>query len=305
MLTIVTTCKGRLEHLRQTLPAMVGTGLPVAVVDYACPDGARHYVAGAFPQATVVTVDNEDLFNHPRARNIGAAAARTEFLWFLDCDVLIDSKGAAALHDLPLSQELFYVGGRGSLHGQCIVARSAYERVGGYDELMTGWGGDDGDLYLRLQASGCRKEILPDGIISAIAHSDLLRIRLSGADDVVKAHRLNVIYASLKRDLESLRAGKALSLEERKAIRSMTAAALQGAMSRHARRSIEWPTQPDVGLAGPLIDGSTGYSLKTVLRYEISRTGPGLIARLISAIKEGRLGAGILRRLRGGKRNPE
>jgi hypothetical protein len=31
---IITTCKGRLAFLKQTLPLMVATGFPVTVVDY-------------------------------------------------------------------------------------------------------------------------------------------------------------------------------------------------------------------------------------------------------------------------------
>ncbi len=38
--SIITTCKGRLEHLKQTLPAMLAQkDSEVIVVDYSCPHG--------------------------------------------------------------------------------------------------------------------------------------------------------------------------------------------------------------------------------------------------------------------------
>ncbi len=52
--SIVTTCKGRLEHLRQSLPIFSRRAAEVVVVDYDCPQKTRDFVASDFPGGKVV-----------------------------------------------------------------------------------------------------------------------------------------------------------------------------------------------------------------------------------------------------------
>lgn len=297
MLTIVTTCKGRLAYLRQSLPAMLRTGLPVVVVDYDCPDGARGYVAERFKTATVVAVDNEATFNLSRARNLGAAAVATEFIVFFDSDALLQDGFAAALGNIALSEDVFWIAGENELHGQCIVAKAAFEKVGGYDEAMRGWGGEDGDFYLRLQAAGYRRTMLPAGPVTVLAHGDSERLRFAGAGSRVDSHRLNVTYGAMKRDIEALQAGKRLSLEERMALREQVADALRRAAATGRVQTVEYRISPNIGAAGYLYDGSTGYLLNGVLRYEIAPASAGIATRIMSAMREGRLISGFRRRL--------
>ena len=80
--SIVTTCKGRLEHLKQSLPRMAAqAGAEVIVVDYDCPDGAGAWVAENFPAVRVVRVADAPLFNaragaQPRRRRGARPLAR-------------------------------------------------------------------------------------------------------------------------------------------------------------------------------------------------------------------------------------
>ena len=100
-LTWITTCKGRLEHLRHTLPRVVAQpDLACVVVDFSCPDGTADWVQKHHPQVTVVEAANEPGFSAPRARNLGAAAARTEWLGFFDADILLAADFSTAV--LPL-----------------------------------------------------------------------------------------------------------------------------------------------------------------------------------------------------------
>ncbi len=297
MLTIVTTCKGRLAYLKQSLPTMLRTGLPVVVVDYDCPDGTRGYVAEHFKTATVVPVDNEATFNLSRARNLGAAAVATGFIGFFDSDALLQSGFAEALANIPPSEDLFCVAGDNELHGQCIVAKAAFEKVGGYDEAMAGWGGEDGDFYLRLLAAGYRRTMLPAGLVTSLAHGDSERLRFTGTGRRVDSHRLNVTYGAMKRDIEALQGGGRLSREERLALRQQVADALLRAGATGRAQTVEYRMRPNIGAAGYLYDGSTGYLLNGVLRYEIAPVSVGLTARIISAVRNGRLISGLRRRL--------
>ena len=66
--SIVTTCKGRLAHLKQSLPAMLAQdGAEVVVVDYCCPERAGDWVESAFPSVQVVRADGEEGFSNWRA----------------------------------------------------------------------------------------------------------------------------------------------------------------------------------------------------------------------------------------------
>ncbi len=78
LISVVTTCKGRLEHLRATLPHLMD--LPdceVVVVDYDCPERSGDWVRAEYPSAIVAKVEASPLFNVSHARNVGAAAAST------------------------------------------------------------------------------------------------------------------------------------------------------------------------------------------------------------------------------------
>ena len=297
MLTIVTTCKGRLAYLKQSLPAMIRTGLPVVVVDYDCPDGTRRHVADNFPEVTVIAVDHERTFNLSRARNLGAAAAATRFIGFFDSDVLMQGGFAGEFARAALSDAVFSVAGEGELHGQCIVARSAFEKVGGYDEAMTGWGGEDGDFYLRLQAAGCRRTTMRPGLVLPLPHGDEDRMRHTGGGERVDSHRLNVTYAAMKRDIEALQAGRPLSNDERLALREQVAHALRRAAATGKAQTVDYRILPNIGAAGYLFDDRSGYRLNSTLRYEVTPTRRGIGERLLSAIREKRLVSGIRRRL--------
>jgi glycosyltransferase involved in cell wall biosynthesis len=288
MLTIVTTCKGRLANLKQSLPMMVRTGLPVVVVDYDCPDGTRRYVAENFPQIRIVAIDNEPLFSVSRARNLGAATVATRFIGFFDADALLKDGFASEFGTAALSDSVFCVAGEGDLHGQCIVPKNAFERVGGYDEAMTGWAGEDGDFYLRLQAAGFRRTTMRPGLVVALPHGDDERIRYTGGTPRVDSHRLNATYGAMKRDIEALQAGRALTHDERLALRDKVAAALRRAAATGKAQTVDYRIWPNIGAAGYLYDGTTGYRLNGALRYEIEPLRRGIGAKLLSALRRHR-----------------
>ena len=63
-LRVITTCKGRLEHLKQTLPRWLAEpNVFVTVVDYDCPDGTAAWVKENYPEVEVIHVKNRPKFN--------------------------------------------------------------------------------------------------------------------------------------------------------------------------------------------------------------------------------------------------
>ena len=88
LLTAITTCKGRLSHLKETLPDLArAPDIEVVVVDYDCPDGAADWVRSSGPDVRIVAVEDRPLFSASTARNLGAAAATADWLAFVDADV--------------------------------------------------------------------------------------------------------------------------------------------------------------------------------------------------------------------------
>ncbi len=201
--SIVTTCKGRLQHLQQSLPRMaMQAGAEVIVVDYDCPDGAGDWVAGHFPEVQVIRVENAPTFHLARARNLGAAAARGRWLCFVDADAVLDADFAAQV--LPLLHDDAYhtmANPQPSAFGSFICWREDFVALGGYDEVIEGYGTEDRDLYLRLLALGRRHEILLGDRLQMLAHERDASTRYYAIKDYTLNRCINASYVQIKQDL--------------------------------------------------------------------------------------------------------
>jgi glycosyltransferase involved in cell wall biosynthesis len=173
--SIVTTCKGRLSDLQQSLPTFVAqAGAEVVVVDYDCPDGTGRYVAEHYPQVRVVAVADKVKFNSSHARNAGAAEATGDFLVFLDADMVIAPGFVDFLAQNMKARSFGTFGGgvANSARGGCVVERALFNAVGGYDEVLEGYGGEDLDLYTRLRFLRARHVDLPREYIANVIEQD-------------------------------------------------------------------------------------------------------------------------------------
>jgi len=178
-LCYITTCMGRLAHLQQTMPRIVGQpDVDCVVVDYACPEGAGGWVAAHHPKVSVMRVEGETHFNASRARNLGAKAADAPWLGFFDADVLLSPDFANTV--VPgLAPGHFYRADRLSAQtwGSIICHRDDFQAVSGYDETYVGWGGEDDDLFALLRLAGRRQADLS----GAAARRDRAQRRRKGA----------------------------------------------------------------------------------------------------------------------------
>lgn len=184
--SIITTCKGRLNDLKRTLPVFLKQdSAEVIVVDYDCPDGTSDYVAASYPSVHVVAVEDKPKFNASHARNLGAAQAAGEFLVFLDADVVV-AEGFVNQVDSRMSEHSFALFGSpvpNSLRGSCVVWREDFAKVGGYDELLGGYEGEELDLYMRLRHIGAKKIRLDqDLVVEIIEQSIEERLRFREPD---------------------------------------------------------------------------------------------------------------------------
>ncbi len=241
LISIITTCKGRLSHLRETLPKFVRTGAEVVVVDYDCPDHTGDWVRANHPGVTVVDVVERPGFNAADARNRGAAVATGEWLFFADADVIVDpavwpevaprlAPGCFLLAAEPRPYDLW---------GALVVSRTWFDAVGGYDEAIEGWGGEDVDIYERLIIRGAQAAALPGGLLGTIAHGDDARLRFHAIGDKKLITTINGLYRIVKNDLARL--GEWLELAARRRLYASIRDALVGGASV---RAIEVPVHP-------------------------------------------------------------
>jgi glycosyltransferase involved in cell wall biosynthesis len=217
-LTIVTVCKGRLAHLKQTLPSFVAQKqTEVIVVDYDCPEGTAEYVAKNYPGTKVVKVENRPHFNNWEARNIGAKQAASDLIAFVDADVLLASNFAdwvtknletGCFGKMPSALvqsrhgEAKLSESSNRLEGLLVMPTRSFTGLGGYDDILEGWGaGGDLDLVDRLSLRGSRMILLPEELVEkTIDHSSADRTRFHKMN-VANSHLVGVLYRVSKNSL--------------------------------------------------------------------------------------------------------
>jgi len=173
-LRVITTCKGRLEHLKQTLPRWLAEpNVFVTVVDYDCPDGTAAWVRDNFPEVEVVHVKNRPKFNLSGARNIGAQYASGGWWCFWDADLLAAPGWSDKIRQsLKHKHYLLADPIQWNQFGSVVVHSWDFKAAGGYDNFITGWGAEDGDFYSRLRQIGTRPGSFPGDFTASIPHSD-------------------------------------------------------------------------------------------------------------------------------------
>ena len=240
-LTAIITCKNRLHHLKQTLPLLTKQHLiNVIVVDYGCTQGTKNWVTEHYPEVNVIEVLDDSGFNVSRARNIGAKAATTPWLLFIDADILVGDD----FYGWPkngLMPENFYIThnfGLTDVSGTCFCTRRTFEEIGGYDEAFLGWGGEDDDLYMQLSRTGQNLQRYPETLFTAIPHSEDERHLFYQEKNKSNQGMLNHWYMCMKYDLMTAW-GRPLTLTERISLRKLATEAQQQALSEGRLNSIK------------------------------------------------------------------
>jgi hypothetical protein len=226
---IITPCMGRLKHLQQSLAASaLQPGCTTVVVDYSCPEHSGDWVEQNVPQAQVVRVPGAQWFSISRSRNAGVRGAPASgWLCFVDADVVLAADFAAKLRPLlqPGSFGVVQPWVR-ELTGFLACARGDFERIGGYDEIIQGWGYEDVDLISRLRWAGLTMRGVPADWLTSIPHEDALRTCHYAEKDIAVSETVNFLYARAKFDLMRV-LGRELRQEERVALYTQAGETLQ------------------------------------------------------------------------------
>lgn len=263
----ITTCMGRLAHLRETVPAAVrNKGHEFIVVDWSCPDGAGDWVEAHHPEVRVVRVPGEPFFHVGRARNRGAAEATAEWLCFFDADVLLAGEFARRMAPRLAPGGIYrsreYKSGKWGTH---LVRREDFVRVEGYDEVMQGYGSEDDDLYIRYGLLGLQERRIPPALFRSIPHDTELSVRHYENRDMRHSNLSNLVYSRMKVDLMKI-TGRALGPEQRERMKKQIDRDLE-------RQGIDAPLLR-FRVAYAIARGPAGRKLYKSLVYNVKADGP-------------------------------
>jgi len=207
IMTWIQTCMGRLEHLQQSLPRLVDCPRSeCVVVDYSCPQNAGDWVAQHFPQVRVVRAPGERHFHVSRARNLGAQAAVTPWLGFLDADILVSEK---FLHEFTenLAPGGFYFPDEVQIAGNILCARDDFWKAEGFDETYRSWGDEDLDLQEALSFLGLEPRPYPGAWLQHVPHDEKHRTQFFAEPNRQWSWIRNRLYRQLKFDWMRLGGG--------------------------------------------------------------------------------------------------
>lgn len=184
-LSVVTVCMNRQQHLVQTAPRVqawadsLGLSWEHVVVDWSSDDPIRRELLPTSSSVRLVRVHGEKGWSPSRAYNFGCFKALGVRLMRLDADCWPQALDATTVQGLGLHQVLQGAVNGGS-EGSWLMARELFHAVGGFHELLKGYGCDDIDLSGRLQAHGVELITLPKPSIGVIHHSSAMRVIRSG-----------------------------------------------------------------------------------------------------------------------------
>lgn len=189
-----TTCKGRVQHIEETLPANLrdNKNATIVLVNYNSPDHLEDFVRRAHMadiesgRLVVYRFTEPGPFRMAHAKNL---AHRLAIVEGADALVNVDADNLAGPDfDEYVAREL--TGGdaflwahmkkgemRRGISGRIAVTVHAFLAVGGYDEVFTTWGPDDKDFNVRLRRLGFMAVEIDARFLNAVSHNDKMRFR--------------------------------------------------------------------------------------------------------------------------------
>jgi hypothetical protein len=100
-----------------------------------------------------------------------------------------------------------------------VIRRKDFDALGGYDEMLSGWEGEDLDMYMRLRILGARRRPLDiGGVHTVIEQSTEERMRYRPNEEKKKQFLRGQLYQMAKETLMRSRGLKVVALDQRKAI---------------------------------------------------------------------------------------
>lgn len=203
-IAFITVCSGRLEHLKQTLPIIIeGQPDEIIVVDYNCPQNSGQWVSENYPNVKVIRSHIKEKFNLSKGRNLGISNVSSNVACIIDADIKIDPDFVNWIRNNVHINSFYRHEPKNGVRdketwGTVICSRKNIIEIGMYDEVFSGWGGEDDDLYYRLRSAGVTEETYPSNYLNAITHSDSMRFKEYDIKNRYLQVLQNKIYSNIK-----------------------------------------------------------------------------------------------------------
>jgi hypothetical protein len=189
-----TTCKGRAQHVKETLPANLrdNPSTRIVLVNYNSPDHldeflrAHHMGDIESGRLSVYRFTEPGAFRMAHAKNLAHRLALMEgadILVNLDADNFagtgFDQYVAEGLADGKSFLWAHMKKGemRRGISGRIAVTKHAFLAAGGYDEVFSTWSPDDKDFNVRLRRLGFEPKEIDRRFLNAVNHNDKIRFR--------------------------------------------------------------------------------------------------------------------------------
>ncbi len=171
--SLVTACMNRHDHLRQALPTWLNKGFDeIVVLDWSSTPPVRDIV-DEHQDGTIVyveLVEPQRYFHQAKSKNLKMRLARHPLICMMDSDVQILANDFLARH--PMGDRMFYAQGGAHLGGSGLFWSADWDRFGGCNEGMVGWGHEDSDLHHRMEDAGWRWNKLLTETVRHIDHDN-------------------------------------------------------------------------------------------------------------------------------------
>jgi len=212
-ISFCTTCKGRLHHLKQTLPINLerNSSYPnteFVLLDYNSEDGLGDWIKENFQSEIasgklVYALNPEPVhFHMAHAKNMVHRLATGDILVNLDADNYLGRDFAFYINAVfsefdsvflhPPRNKERVIGGCG---GRIAVSRQDFLQAGGYDERFSGWSHDDKNLVQRLKAMFLTPHLIDISYLERIRHERAERLANLHPTDKVKSSVKDYIKA--------------------------------------------------------------------------------------------------------------
>ena len=171
-LSVLTVCMNRQHHLLTSAQKLASWPHHEEhlILDWNSRDPLRRNQLPNDSRIRVERVEREDRWNLCRAYNFAAQLAKGNLLLKLDADCWPEDLDPAALFEDGYETCWFGSGLDGRL-GQFLMARESFEAVGGFNEVLVGYGFDDKDLKARLQSRNYSVQLMQETAVGVIPHS--------------------------------------------------------------------------------------------------------------------------------------
>ena len=220
----ISTCKGRLQHIKQTAAAFLEAtpnNVGYLVVDYDCPEHSGEWVRTTLGNTgraeALVMRAKPGAFHKTIALNAGSKHAISkmgaEYLLYFDADTVIRPGFIEQIIPL-LQRDRFIIAeptGEEDLTGLMIVHKSIFIASNGFEESFRSWGAEDLEFRLRLFAKHNYKfDVVSCENLVPIHHDNAMRVQFYTDKDIDFSNKRN-FYKLLQ--MYAAYTGKSLKLK--------------------------------------------------------------------------------------------